>query len=796
MGLIRDFLLEHACGYHNLMNNSEFFATCAKGLEQSLHDELRVLADELVDVPDNISNKAGDIEIIQQTGGVAFSAPLALAYKACMWSRVASRILLKIHSFSINDDQDLYREVMSVDWSEHLTAFDSLAIDCFSSHKQVNNSHFATLRIKDAIVDQFSEKTGHRPDIDKEAPAIRVNAYLSDRECMLYIDLSGDALHKRGYRHAAGGAPIRETLAAGLLYRAGWPALADTGAAFYDPMCGSGTLLVEAAMMASDMAPGLLREYFSLEGWKQHDENLWQEIREQAEARASSGRLRCPPITGSDIDQKVIGVARKNIEAAGMQDVIKVYLQDATEPPGKSIRNRLAGSNEETPGLVLVNPPYGKRLGDEQMLRSTYMRFGKQLRKAFPGWVVAVITAQDELARSIGLRAFKKNSFYNGPIKSILYQYRIAQAKTAQAKTAQGHLQDPGQDSGQDPGQEHEHSDSARAETQALSPAQSQHVDMFRNRLQKNYRHLKKWSRKNDIECYRVYDADIPQYAVAIDLYGDWVHVQEYKAPKTVNKNRAFQRVNDVLDVVADVLETTQDKVVLKVRQKQSGSAQYEKLSEENRRMSVHEGGLEFLVNLRDYLDTGLFLDHRNTRTLVRSLAANTRFLNLFAYTGSVSVYAASGGAVSTTTVDMSNTYINWAKHNMLCNGFKGPEHAYVKQDCMKWIAEAVAASQSYDLIFVDPPTFSNSKSMDTTLDIIRDHEALLSGCLALLSEQGRLVFSTNARGFKMSPEMTEACYLKEITGITTTEDFRRKPVHRSWILAKKEELVKVQAGF
>ena len=294
-----------------------------------------------------------------------------------------------------------------------------------------------------------------------------------------------------------------------------------------------------------------------------------------------------------------------------------------------------------------------------------------------------------------------------------------------------------------------------------------------------------------------VYDADIPQYAVAIDKYGDWIHVQEYQAPKTVDKNKAFLRINDVIDVVADILETKQQNIVLKVRKKQTGSAQYQKQDKKEYTTTVNENGLKFIINMYDYIDTGLFLDHRATRQLVQKLASKKSFLNLFAYTGSVTVYAAAGGASTTTTVDMSNTYLNWAKENMAINGFadsaySSTQHKFVREDCLKWLQQAIDDNKKYQLIFIDPPTFSNSKKMDTSLDLSRDHAALLSGCLALLEDDGLIIFSTNAKGFKLDESLNDDCFIKEITAKTTTEDFRRKPLHRCWCLSKQQAALDV----
>jgi 23S rRNA (guanine2445-N2)-methyltransferase / 23S rRNA (guanine2069-N7)-methyltransferase len=737
-----------------LKQTNHFFATCSKGVEDLVLKELELLG-------------ISDTKI--HTGGVAFDGDLLSAYKACLWTRVASRILLQLKEFTISSDDDLYNEIISVDWSQHFAEYNTLSIDCFSSHSTVSNSHYATLRVKDAIVDQFMKNADERPSIDRENPDIRINVYLSDKQCLLYLDLSGDALHKRGYRQSAGSAPLRETLAASMLYRAKWDSFYEQGLPFYDPMCGSGTLLIEAAWMAANTAPGLLRELEDPERWgfihwKLFDREAWLSVVQDAQDKQRAGLGEVPVICGSDNSEKLVGIARENIRAAGLSGLIKVSLQDATQD--------LKPCTEEH-GLLVTNPPYGKRIGQVQVLRTLYHRFGEQLKAGFDGWTAVIITSEPELARSIGLRAFRKNTLYNGALKSVLYQYRI------NALSGPAFEQPAGAGGSAD----------VDVEPAVAAPVgKSEHSLMFANRLKKNYKHLKKWARKNDVTCYRVYDADIPQYAVAIDIYEQWVYVQEYKAPKTVDKNKAFLRINDVIDVVADILETKQEYVVLKVRKKQEGSSQYEKQDRKDRKTAVRENGLRFLINVYDYIDTGLFLDHRNTRQLIRRLANKRSFLNLFAYTGSVTVYAAAGGASTTTTVDMSNTYLQWAQENLSINGYTGDRHKFVREDCLKWLQQAIDENKKYQLIFVDPPTFSNSKKMDTSLDIVRDHVALLSGCLALLTDDGQLIFSTNARGFKLDNSLQEMCFVKEITKLTTTEDFKRKPLHRSWCLAKQQE--------
>ncbi len=744
-----------------------FFATCSKGVEDLVQKELEQL---------NITQSK------LHTGGVSFCGDIGLAYKACLWSRVASRILLQLKAFDISSDEDLYSEIMEINWSEHFSEDNTLAIDCFSSHSIVSNSHYATLRVKDAIVDQFMQNAAHRPSIDRDNPDIRINVYLSDKECLLYLDLSGDALHKRGYRLVTGSAPLRETLAASMLYRAKWSDFYEKGLPFYDPMCGSGTLIIEAAMMAANMAPGLLRHntgrHFGFYHWKQFEAQQWDDILNDAEEKKQKGLRSLPVICGSDNSEELVGLTRKNIKDAGLPSFIKISLQDAS----KNLTPCAEGA-----GLIVTNPPYGKRIGQVQLLRTLYHRFGQQLKANFDGWTVGIITTEPELAKSLGLRAFRKNTLFNGALKSVFYQYKINSQNPLEQKkrvlTEQESVYTPVAD---------DNSDYADKSID-INKTASEHALMFSNRLKKNYKHLKKWARKNKISCYRVYDADIPQYAVAIDKYEDWIHVQEYQAPKTVDKNRAFQRINDVIDVVADILETSQEKVVLKVRKKQEGSAQYHKHDTKDHKMTVQENGLKFIINMYDYIDTGLFLDHRNTRQLIKTLANKRRFLNLFAYTGSATVYAAAGGANSTTTVDMSNTYLNWAKENLSINGYADNvyaqnRHNFIREDCLKWMQQAILDNQKYQLIFIDPPTFSNSKKMETSLDINRDHSALLSGCLALLADDGLIIFSTNARSFKLDSSIKEDCYVREITAKTTTEDFKRKPLHRCWCLAKQEE--------
>jgi 23S rRNA (guanine2445-N2)-methyltransferase / 23S rRNA (guanine2069-N7)-methyltransferase len=471
-------------------------------------------------------------------------------------------------------------------------------------------------------------------------------------------------------------------------------------------------------------------------------------------AKAAVDKSRVPRLIGIEKSFKVAEIARANIEAAGFSDVIEIRQADSVD---------VITDLPQVTGMIVTNPPYGKRIGETRELKSLYYDLGKKIKQRFPGWDVALFTASHELAKFFGLRAHHKNTLYNGPLKCILYQYHIHEARRP---SEQGDLSD-------------------------RSPVLSEDAEMLANRLVKNLKHLSRWLRKENISCYRIYDADIPQYAIAIDVYEDWVHVQEYEPPRSVDTVKAFVRLNDAVKVISRVLDVDKKHIVLKTRKKQSGAEQYTRQDVAGETVIAHENGLKFKLNLRDYLDTGLFLDHRLTRKLIAAIAANRSFLNLFAYTGTATVYAAAGGASSTTTVDMSNTYLAWAQQNLKLNGLDGRQHAFIREDCLVWMADAEKQGKRYQLIFLDPPTFSNSKRMDRTLDIKRDHVELIKQAAALLDDDGVLIFSSNARGFKLDEEGLNDYSLRDITRMTTPEDYRRKPAHVCWCIARHADVLK-----
>jgi 23S rRNA (guanine2445-N2)-methyltransferase / 23S rRNA (guanine2069-N7)-methyltransferase len=388
------------------MIQSTFFATCPKHLEGLLRDELISL---------------GAFNAKQTLAGVEFSGDLTLAYRVCLWSRLANRVLLPLAKVDAKNADILYKNVSKINWLEHLKPTDTLVIDFAGTSKTINNSHFGALKVKDAIVDQFRERTGQRPTIEKENPALRINVYLYNDIATISIDLSGESLHKRGYRGSAGSAPLKENLAAAILYRANWPELAKQGKPLLDPMCGSGTILIEAAMMAADIAPGLLRNSFGFTHWLKHNERIWNELWVGAKARRERGLENLNlEIRGYDSDLHAINNARRNIKRAGLDDSISVVVKELSKftPPthyGKQV------------GVIVTNPPYGERLGEGSELITLYRTFGQVLRERFLDWEVAMLTSNPDLGKTMRLRAYKQYSFFNGAILCKLFLFKVAE---------------------------------------------------------------------------------------------------------------------------------------------------------------------------------------------------------------------------------------------------------------------------------------------------------------------------------------------------------------------------------
>lgn len=725
------------------MTDLQFFAPCTKGAEQVLAAELRAL---------------GMREVRQVRAGAAAVGSLKDGYTVLLWSRVASRLLLRLGDVDCSSAEALYEGVRRIPWEEHMRADGTLAVDAAGMNDALRNTQFTAVKVKDAVADRFRQRFGRRPSVDTASPDLRINVLVRGAKASISIDLAGEPLHRRGYRTPGEqvGAPLKETLAATMLLFAGWRGIAERGGAFVDPLCGSGTLAIEAALIAADAAPGLTRRTWGFSRWLGHDAEAWSDLREEAADRREAGVAKLPAIIAGDIDPRAVDLARSCVRRAGLEGNVTIerrHLAETTAPP------------QARAGLVATNPPWGERLSERAALPELYAGLSERLTEQFRGWKLAVITPDERLADAIGLQPNRAMELASGPKMTRVSVFDVSTPVPAQP---------------------------APTGVEAAMSLDSG-AEAFANRLRKMSKHSAKWARRTGVTCYRIYDADLPDYAVVVDRYegaGDsagrsWAHVAEYAAPSEVDEQKAEQRLEAVRIVVPEVLGIDADNVHIKRRERQRGDKQYEREARKGATGVVSENGLLFEINLSDYLDTGLFLDHRDTRAWIRDLSSDKRFLNLFAYTGTASVYAASGGAALTTTVDLSATYLDWAARNMALNGFTGPQHERVRADVLEWLGGSKPA-KPYDLIFVDPPTFSTSKRMSETFDVQRDHARVIEGASRMMAADGAMLFSCNRRRFSLDEERLAEAGLaaRDVTARTIPKDFERTPwVHRCWMI-------------
>ena len=718
----------------------KFFVSCGKGLEYLLVDELIAL---------------GCAHATAARAGANVEGTLHDAQRAVLWSRLASRVLWPIAEYDCPDERALYAGAAAIDWSQHLRADMTLAVDAHVSGDTITHARYASQRIKDAVVDTLRGRGGERPNVDLESPDLRLNLVVRaskvGSKAILSIDLGGGPLHRRGWRQMQGEAPLKENLAAAVLMRGGWPNLYAEGGALLDPMCGSGTLLIEGALMAADVAPGLLRDLQGASAppsrWLGFDQAHWRSLIEDATQRERHGRAALQMrFYGSDLDPHAIRAARENALRAGVVEVIDFSVCDVGQLPALA----------EPRGLVVCNPPYDARLAADPQL---YRALGDALKRATPEWKASLLCGDAELARATGLRAAKKYQVFNSAIECALIV--CDPVRPPQREVA----------------------------IDAPTPVLSEGAQMVSNRIRKNLKASKTWRTRESVTCHRVYDADIPEYAAAVDVYiGDttgelWLHVQEYAAPAEIPEATTRKRLQELLAGARDAFAVPRERVAVKTRAKGKGGSKYADsgTSKRGEILEVREGAARLRVNLFDYLDTGLFLDHRPMRLRIAEDARDVRFLNLFAYTGAATVHAAVGGAAQTTSVDLSATYLQWCSDNLKLNGFGGARHRLVQADALEWL---LADRGEYDLIFCDPPTFSNSARADD-FDVQKDHVRLLEAAMTRLAFGGTLYFSNNYRRFRFDEAAISAfAVCEDISPATIPPDFARNPrIHRAWRL-------------
>jgi 23S rRNA (guanine2445-N2)-methyltransferase / 23S rRNA (guanine2069-N7)-methyltransferase len=700
-------------------------------------------------------------------------------YRSVLEARTAIRVLEPLGRFRVSSPKALYDAVAGIDWREQLRVTDTLRVDATIHDTFLTHSLYAAQVVKDAVVDQLRTPSGKRPGVSLRGATLRLALHLVGDVATVFRDAAGRSLHQRGWRTGEVEAPLSEVLAAGILAIAGWwrPGLpmnprasaepgqgpvtdlgqATTGEPFLDPMCGSGTFLIEAATIAAGMAPGLWRarrQGHGLFRFRDCDRPLADRLVAALEARV---RPAAGIFLGSDLDPRAVAAARACAVTAGVDKAVVIEERhfEAVTPP--------AGA-----GLVVTNPPYGERLPLPRAA-ALYRRIGDWLVARCGGWRAAILAADSPALKHLGLRPRQRIPLANGAIPCRLVELELRPRSKPPAT-----ILEPG-----------------AATVSGRRGFEAQAGD-FRRRLTKRFKHLGKWARRQGIEAFRVYDRDIPEIPLAIDWYAGWLHVAEYDRPHERTEIEHDVWLDRMMEVAAMELGVLPGRSVLKARRRQRGGGQYEKLGERATTLNVSEAGLVFEVNLSDYLDTGLFLDHRQTRELVRAEAAGKRILNLFCYTGSFSVYAAAGGARETVSVDLSNTYLDWTRRNLQANGFDDDRrHAVVRDEARAFLEHRARRGEApFDLVIADPPTFSRSAKSDAPWDVERDHAELLNLVAANLTPGGVVFFSTNFRRFHLAADrLAERYSIRDITARTIPEDFRDGRPHRTWRLVLRNAL-------
>lgn len=759
----------------------EFFASCIGGLEATLAEELKSL---------------GIDRVRPLSGGVAFFCEAHLAYAACMWSRLASRILLVLGRVNAGDSELLYAGVYDMEWENMLADGATFAVRAHGTNAELRNTRFTALKVKDALADRLQSRRRRRPDVDAVAPRAAIDVRLHDRRATISLDFSGEALNHRGYLlpDDKKDAPLECSLAAGALALAGIRNPSTCPQSFVDPACRDGILLVEATSIACDRAPGLGRKRWGFEGWALFDERRWREITHEAQQRFETGmqdmtglegphqndasrpNLDRVRYVGASISSPSIARAREHVKRAGLRQAVSVEIADAAgvgelvaRVEGIARKGSRGGESGHAEQTCVVASDFDSQSREDARayLHADEAAFIAAVN-ATKGHVRSIAIASADIATRFGQEGHVRHSLGQGRVKTEVDVFEGRPEKGAVVEIA-------------------DLSGGSSHMVEVLEKASEQ----FAARLRKVFKERRKWAGREGITCFRIYDSDLPDYAVAIDWYAgagearanDYLHIAEYAPPSSVDAEKARRRFSDVLAIAPVVCGIRPDHVFSKRRMRQKGGSQYRNAGHRAYRTTVEEGGFRFEVDLAGRLDTGLFLDHRDTRKLIAEKAQGARFLNLFAYTGSATVYAAGGGASSTTTVDLSQTYLDWARRNMSANGLTGDEHEFVRADVMRWITEARRSGKRYDLVFVDPPTFSNSKAMGKkTWDVQRDHVELLIGVTRLLSKNGEALFSCNLRSFK--PYLDDlAKYgvgIEDISASTIPYDFKRTPkIHK-----------------
>ena len=730
-----------------------FFATSAANQGDLIAEEAR---------------KAGAERVRVTPSGVDFEGSLETGYRFCFETRISSRLLMGLFvDDDIISDKELEEATAMLPWEEYIDPTKTLKVTCTTQNcRYITNSHYGALKVKDGIVERIREKfNGERPYIEIHEPDLTVHVHIEDTTVKWYVDFSGENLSMRGYRGEQTEALLKEHLAAALIGRSEWRKSVNDGnpLPFYDPFCGSGTIAVEAALMATDTAPGLLRKKpYPFESLPNFDKEAFDRVVEEAEERRRKAiDERDISIFASDISRTAVEISKAAALKAGVYDFISFSVQDFTKLEKPPVSK----------GCIVTDPPYGERMTvrDIDLL---YENTGKVLQNVFKGWDATILTGNSELLSNIDMKPDRTNTLFNGGIMCQAAHYHIFTDEEREAMMQKA-LEKKKQ-----------------RQAEPLTPG----AEMAYNRLMKNLKEITPLMKEQRVECYRIYDADMPEYSASIDIYmGKWVVVSEYAAPDTIDPEDAKRRLGELVRATEKATGIDEDFIYVKERSRQKGKGQYTRLAANNKMMVARENGVRFLVNFTDYLDTGIFLDHRPVRMMIQEMAKDKRFLNLFCYTGTATLNAIKGGALSTVSVDASSTYLAWMEENLKLNGYSTVfGNLLYKSDVIDWLWDTY---DKFDLIFCDPPTFSNSKDRRGSFDVQRDHVKLIDAAAMHLSPGGTLIFSNNYRKFKLDPEVMEKYVVEDITEKTIGDDFKRDmKIHHCYLIRKKIK-VKISAN-
>ena len=730
-----------------------FFATSAANQGDLIAEEAR---------------KAGAERVRVTPSGVDFEGSLETGYRFCFETRISSRLLMGLFvDDDIISDKELEEATAMLPWEEYIDPTKTLKVTCTTQNcRYITNSHYGALKVKDGIVERIREKfNGERPYIEIHEPDLTVHVHIEDTTVKWYVDFSGENLSMRGYRGEQTEALLKEHLAAALIGRSEWRKSVNDGnpLPFYDPFCGSGTIAVEAALMATETAPGLLRKKpYPFESLPNFDKEAFDRVVEEAEERRRKAiDERDISIFASDISRTAVEISKAAALKAGVYDFISFSVQDFTKLEKPPVSK----------GCIVTDPPYGERMTvrDIDLL---YENTGKVLQNVFKGWDATILTGNSELLSNIDMKPDRTNTLFNGGIMCQAAHYHIFTDEEREAMMQKA-LEKKKQ-----------------RQAEPLTPG----AEMAYNRLMKNLKEITPLMKEQGVECYRIYDADMPEYSASIDIYmGKWVVVSEYAAPDTIDPEDAKRRLGELVRATEKATGIDEDFIYVKERSRQKGKGQYTRLAANNKMMVARENGVRFLVNFTDYLDTGIFLDHRPVRMMIQEMAKDKRFLNLFCYTGTATLNAIKGGALSTVSVDASSTYLAWMEENLKLNGYSTVfGNLLYKSDVIDWLWDTY---DKFDLIFCDPPTFSNSKDRRGSFDVQRDHVKLIDAAAMHLSPGGTLIFSNNYRKFKLDPEVMEKYVVEDITEKTIGDDFKRDmKIHHCYLIRKKIK-VKISAN-